>query len=323
MSDPVYVPPRGIYFRLLSYHIQHVLSSRIHIEPQVFLSPVEEQCTDQLYTVVTADETSSEESQKHPGLFLLKNRETGYVLCTSANRSVGQLHDVSNDCWFRFEAGPEALKNRFRICCPSLNMVLVCNNDGGPLVGAYIPTGPQDSDLVDQYFSFLFEEMEIVQIQYDLDQARTSSTKPHVVMKQMASNNTSTTQQMTLEKDENETHTALWKYTSGFPLSAGTSLKALVPVIRETKFSVELVSNEMMKFSDPNFFTKSWKASFSVNVDAGQTVRVASTVTRGQVEVPYTMFLRSTIAHIEVETKGIWIGESTWDLRHSTSIVKD
>ena len=93
--------------------------------------------------------------------------------------------------------------------------------------------------------------------------------------------------------------------------------------MRNTKLGIELVSNEKMKFGDPNYFVKSWKASFMVSVDPGQTVRVASTTTRARLEVPYTITLRSKATQVEVETKGLWVGESTWDPRHTVTTIKE
>jgi hypothetical protein len=77
-----------------------------------------------------------------------------------------------------------------------------------------------------------------------------------------------------------------------------------------------------MKFRDPNFFTSPLKASFSVKVETGQTIRVASTVSRGTLEVPYTIVLRSKATNTEVETKGIWVGETARDTRHTVTTIK-
>lgn len=46
-------------------------------------------------------------------------------------------------------------------------------------------------------------------------------------------------------------------------------------------------------------------------------VRAVSTVNKGVLEVPYTMYLSSKSTGATTESKGIWHGVSTWDLRHT------
>lgn len=48
-------------------------------------------------------------------------------------------------------------------------------------------------------------------------------------------------------------------------------------------------------------------------------VRAVSTVNKGVLEVPYTMYLSSKSTGATTESKGIWRGVSTWDLRHTIS----
>lgn len=89
-----------------------------------------------------------------------------------------------------------------------------------------------------------------------------------------------------------------------------------------SKYFLGLLSNnQTWKFGDPNHFTRCWKGSFSVKVDPGKTVRIASTVTRAKLEVPYAMVLRSTVSGTLEEVKGLWSGIVVWDFRHTTTTV--
>ncbi|KAI0040028.1 hypothetical protein FA95DRAFT_1566775, partial [Auriscalpium vulgare] len=71
------------------------------------------------------------------------------------------------------------------------------------------------------------------------------------------------------------------------------------------------------KYGEANSFTKKYTASVPVKVGPRKTVRVVSVVNKGKLEVPYTISLSSKSAGVKVETKGIWYGVSTWDLRHT------
>ena len=69
-------------------------------------------------------------------------------------------------------------------------------------------------------------------------------------------------------------------------------------------------------------FTKSWMASFLTKAGPLGTIRAVSAVTSGELEVPYTIILRSKVNRIKVETKGMWHGISPWDLCHTISPVE-
>ena len=72
-----------------------------------------------------------------------------------------------------------------------------------------------------------------------------------------------------------------------------------------------------------NEFTKTWSAKFPVKAAPGKTVRAVSTVTRGELEVPYTIVSKGTMSGKLYEMHGTWRGVSTWDLTHSLSLVED
>ena len=75
------------------------------------------------------------------------------------------------------------------------------------------------------------------------------------------------------------------------------------------------------KFGEANEFAQTWKATFPAKAAPGETVRGISTITRGRLDVPYTITLRSKSNKVEVQTRGTWSGVSTWDLRHAISTV--
>jgi hypothetical protein len=82
---------------------------------------------------------------------------------------------------------------------------------------------------------------------------------------------------------------------------------------------MDMSISQEWKFGEQNSFTTSYVASFPVKAEAGKTVRAVSTVNRGELEVPYTIYMSSKSTGTKVETKGKWRGVSTWDLRHTIS----
>lgn len=63
---------------------------------------------------------------------------------------------------------------------------------------------------------------------------------------------------------------------------------------------------------------QSWKAAFPVKAKPGERVRAKSSVWMGNVEVPYTLTLK-TRAGKRLKQKGTWHGVLTWNLRHELS----
>ena len=87
MSDSkMYIPPQGIYFRLLGYTSQRVLFSRTHAEPQVFHYPVGDEYNDQFFTLVPG-------TGARKGLYLIKSKHTNKVLFsrTHSDPHVGHI----------------------------------------------------------------------------------------------------------------------------------------------------------------------------------------------------------------------------------------
>ena len=68
-----YIPPEGVYFRLLGYSSQRVLFSRTHLEPQVYHIPFDEVYDDQWFSLIHGH-------GKREGLFAIKGRRSDKVL---------------------------------------------------------------------------------------------------------------------------------------------------------------------------------------------------------------------------------------------------
>lgn len=95
-----------------------------------------------------------------------------------------------------------------------------------------------------------------------------------------------------------------------------------IPFIAEGKISVEASATQQWSWGETKSYTTSYNTSFPVTAGPGEVVHALSSVNQGQIDVPFTIHLRSKSKGVKVETKGVWRGVSTWDLRHTIELVK-
>lgn len=72
-SQQLYIPPRGIGFRLVGYASQQVIFSRTTANPQVGQISVNEPAQDQIFELIHG-------TGKHVGLYAIKGRKSDKVL---------------------------------------------------------------------------------------------------------------------------------------------------------------------------------------------------------------------------------------------------
>ncbi|KAI0315459.1 hemolytic lectin [Amylostereum chailletii] len=316
MSE-IYIPPNGLYFRLLGYASQRVLFSRSHAEPQVWHHPVDSEYEDQYFTLIHG-------TGSRKGLYAIKSKRTGKVLFSRTLQDPNVWHvdgdGKYNDNWFELEPGKGQYAKTFRLLCPATNTVIFSRVGVDPEVYNY--PGPPNSIYADQHFSFRFEDMQIDKIEYDLKVGRIISSTPEILANQTLTNGSDREQEMKFELNRSETHTSTFEYGIGFTISVGATAKGGVPFIAEGELRIDTSVTNEWKFGEANSFTKTYTASFPVKAGPHETVRAVSTVNRGELEVPYTIHLRSKSTGFKVETKGKWHGVSTWDLRHTIEKVE-
>ncbi|KAH7885577.1 hypothetical protein F5I97DRAFT_1968286 [Phlebopus sp. FC_14] len=161
----------------------------------------------------------------------------------------------------------------------------------------------------DQYFSFLWEDLEVERVEYDLDLGHIVSSTPLIIANQTLTNYSNHDQEMSFELDETVTHTSTFEYN----IQSGRS------IVNEAEFSIDFSVNNQFTWGQTTEFSESYRATFPFHAGPGSTVRAVSTVNRGELRVPFTIHLSSKRTGVQTETKGIWSGVSTWDLRHTIS----
>jgi len=308
----MYVPPKGIYFRLVGHASRYVLFSRTTQEPQVWHYGGGDS-EDQFFTLLHG-------TGSRAGLYAIKSKKTGKVLFSrGAEPTVGHIDGDGyyDDNWFELELGTGDLAKEFRLLCPASGYVLFSRTTQSPGFGNYTRgyTSP------DQYFSFAFEDLTIKSVDYDIALGKISHVTPHVLTDQTLTNRTDHEQEMSFQFSESITHTSTFEYSTGFTITMGTSFLAGIPFVAEGEISVEVSQTNQWTFGVQNTISKTYGANFPVKAGPWETVHAVSTVQQGTLEVPYTIHLVSKSSGAETLTKGIWSGVSSWSLHHTVEIV--
>ncbi|KAK0451214.1 hemolytic lectin LSLb [Desarmillaria tabescens] len=305
----MYIPPQGIYFRLVGHASQHVLFSRNHADPEFwhYKGPEYE---DQLFTLIYG-------TGSRAGLYAIKSKRTGKVLFsrTSQEPFVGHIdgNGAYSDNWFNLEEGSGTYAKLFRLLYPATGVVIFSRTTLDPQVGNCTKANIYS----DQYFSFAFEDMVVKSVEYDVALGKILNVISHVLADHTLRNNSYHEQEVAFDFSENITHTSTFEYTTGFAITAGTEFSAGIPFVSEGKISIGASQSNEWKFGTQNTFTRTYAAHFpGVKAGPHQTVHAVSAVQQGTLEVPYTIHLASKSAGVEVVTKGLWHGVSSWGLHH-------
>lgn len=125
------------------------------------------------------------------------------------------------DSWFKFERGSGQLSKYFRIITPSNGYALVSRTHVEP---HYI-NNPSSELYPDQHFNFLYEDMQIDSVHYDVESGEILPSKPLVLTSQKVTNDTSSVQETTVSVNQKTTHTSSFEYSLGFKIAAETEFE--------------------------------------------------------------------------------------------------
>ncbi|KAI0038962.1 hypothetical protein FA95DRAFT_1528853, partial [Auriscalpium vulgare] len=215
MSD-LYIPPNGLYFRLVGYASLHVLFSRTHAQPEVGHTPVTGEYPDQFFTLVPG-------TGERTGLYLIQSKTTNVLFSrTTGDPKVWHVDGEGNwdDNWFKLVAGTGNNVETFRLLCPATKTVIYSRVEAKPEFLNY----PSDGTIYpDQHFSFLFEAMQVDKIDYDVKLGKVVSSASLILVSKPLKNDSDKEQEMKYELDESVTHTSTFEYSSGFTVALGAA----------------------------------------------------------------------------------------------------
>ena len=128
--------------------------------------------------------------------------------------------------WFKLLPGSGQYSKYFRIWTVSEDMILVSRTDQSP--NLYNITGTLQTN-ANEYFMYLWEDMKVTKVDYDLDSARVLTSKPVTIGEQTLDNSGSTQDQTTSFAVEQEVKkTSSFEYSTGFTVNVGMSFSASV-----------------------------------------------------------------------------------------------
>ena len=123
--------------------------------------------------------------------------------------------------WFKLLPGSGQYSKYFRIWTVWEDMILVSRTDQSP--NLYNITGTLQTN-ANEYFMYLWEDMKVTKVDYDLDSARVLTSKPVTIGEQTLDNSGSTQDQTTSFAVEQEVKkTSSFEYSTGFTVSTGMS----------------------------------------------------------------------------------------------------
>ncbi|KAF8954768.1 hemolytic lectin [Flammula alnicola] len=314
MSEILYIPPTGISFRLINYNSGYVIVSR-NSDPQVLhYDPAKGTHDEQFFQLLHG-------TGGHSGEVAIRGNVTGKFLYVPADKDHSVYHtsgDGSAEYRFTLEPGSGKLANYFRLRDIATNQVIYSRRSPDPTFHNY---NANKTRYDDQYWTYLFEDVEVVDVHYNLDAGKILSTTPIVVGNQTLKNETDEEQTMSLAINDTESQTSTFQYRVGFTVSVGMKFKAGIPLVADAGFSINTSLTNEWTMGESTTYTKSYIVTFPVKAGPHQTIKAVSTVSRGVLEVPFTMILKSKATGFQVTMDGIWSGISTWDLRHAISKV--
>lgn len=110
-----------------------------------------------------------------------------------------------------------------RICSGNVAIITSKSNGLESTFGTKVEDCPTTSE---QYFTFDYEPMEVVSIDYDLKESRRFDVAPHVLVDTYLSNDTGSEQTLTYELNEKTTTTSRWDYKLGIKLGITKKVKS-------------------------------------------------------------------------------------------------
>ncbi|TGO68313.1 hypothetical protein BELL_0835g00040 [Botrytis elliptica] len=242
------------------------------------------------------------------GKYMIISANTGEAIVSSDHGEwISQPRDSNLQIQiFRFDQGTDTRSRHFKIVCPNSNMRTVSNSD--------LYNEPNNSSLKDeQYWQFITEEMEITAVNYILPAGNPFGRSPLVIDRQIATNNLSTTQTMSVTISGSTENQSSFDASAGFSTTVSTDFKCGVPGIAEGKVSVSATASTELKWGKVNKTTLQWSKSVPLEVPPGKTYRVIGSVDQTVMDIPFTATLTSKITGKTTTMTGVYKGVTNFN----------
>ncbi|KAF2969149.1 hypothetical protein GQX73_g4411 [Xylaria multiplex] len=303
------LPPPEVAVRLLGLSSNHVLFSRESPDPTFWhFSNNGGIYDDQWWYLIPG-------TGSHKGDFLVKSKCTNKVIFSRASPDPTVGHIDGNgkyaDNWFWLEFGTGDRKNYFRLRNRESDLVLVSRTTRDPQVCNFSGKGDKYND---QYFSFLCEHVDFDSIKYHLNDATILSSVTVAMGSLVDINKTDVKQSMDFTFAKAESLSYTWDYTVAFTVGVKTEAEVEIPFVASGK--VEVNASNTHSFSSAQTTSSVTTFSGTVNVMAPPQSKVTATatMTRSEISVPFTMYLKVASTNKPVTVDGVYKGTSFWNL---------
>lgn len=114
-----------------------------------------------------------------------------------------------------------------RICSNNVAIITSTSNKLESTFGERVENCPTSSE---QYFSFDYEPMDVISIEYDLKESRRFDVAPHILVDTYLGNGTGSEQSMMYELNEKTVTTSRWDYKLGIKLGFTKKVKSMCTI---------------------------------------------------------------------------------------------
>ncbi|KAJ5471522.1 hypothetical protein N7530_008879 [Penicillium desertorum] len=298
MSD-FYIPKPGLRFRIQGVQSKKVLYSKGTFG-QVDSKDIYD---DQWWYLVTDDSM--------PGCFQIKSEFTEKVLYAKTD-DVGHFeqHLDWSDQWFKIEPGEGVHRGHCRLWDQGTDRVMV-SRPGAEHLGDF---GADGTKFPDQYFQFLYEDMEIYDVKYETSKGKTIVENPVSIGHATTDNTKGTPVTKTLKVSQKVVESKSFEYNAGFTIQANSTATLGVPGVAEGKLNYGISATWGMKWGEATTKELEIEESETVQIPPYESRTLTATATFSQIAVPCTIFSRSKKTKVTVETHAVFHGVNYWNI---------
>lgn len=316
------VPPPGFFFRIVNAKSKKALQSR---ESGERVGVVNDRDTDDMYW----------ELIRHPmndGVCRIKNRDTGfYITVCKEYDPIGDLfrdeirvvrmkpynEDWTVQSWIFNESSK--YPNTYWIRDVGIYKSIYGEYDGCDDLCI--------ADLHEEHkencWEFIYENMEIVNVEYkNLDNTK-FSTKPNQMWQETLRNDTSVSQKIGFKYTARKTNTTKFSHEHGISVKTISDIKFGAPFIGAAGIRLELSYTNKFTFGTEETTTE--ERVFDVPIDCKPFTHIEATVTVNEstINVPYTMTLKSKTSGKTTTSSGTFTGVNHWNFDVTFKEIKD
>ncbi|KAJ6282043.1 hypothetical protein J3E71DRAFT_353382 [Bipolaris maydis] len=202
--------------------------------------------------------------------------------------------------------------DQFRLYNPGTNGVVFSRTSEKPEFGT-VSNKLRTFD--NQCFTFEPEDMEMINIKYELENCVMGSTPPTSVFSQDTVNTTSVVQNPSLQFTVTTTQQSTFETESGIELGTLTKFSAGVPGIVETSVEMSTKLHENLSWGTMNSHSKTIQTNLVVAVPPHTAIRATATMTEFTSSLPFTARWKSVDTEKTIVTRGIYKGVNSSNLR--------